>query len=197
MSKHILILAGDGIGPEIVKAAEQVLTRVNDQFNLGLTWEQGLLGGAAIDAHGSPYPDVTAAQAKNADAILLGAVGGPKWDNIERSIRPERGLLKIRSELNLFANLRPAILYPQLADASSLKPEIVAGLDILIVRELTGGIYFGQPRGFVNLRMVKNKVLTPTFMLSLKLSVLRKWLLKWLVYVVAKSVRLIKPTSLK
>jgi 3-isopropylmalate dehydrogenase len=147
MSKHILILAGDGIGPEIVKAAEQVLTRVNDQFNLGLTWEQGLLGGAAIDAHGSPYPDVTAAQAKNADAILLGAVGGPKWDNIERSIRPERGLLKIRSELNLFANLRPAILYPQLADASSLKPEIVAGLDILIVRELTGGIYFGQPRG--------------------------------------------------
>ena len=144
MSKHILILAGDGIGPEIVKAAEQVLTRVNDQFNLGLTWEQGLLGGAAIDAHGSPYPDVTAAQAKNADAILLGAVGGPKWDNIERSIRPERGLLKIRSELNLFANLRPAILYPQLADASSLKPEIVAGL---IVRELTGGIYFGQPRG--------------------------------------------------
>ncbi len=112
-----------------------------------MTWEQGLLGGAAIDAHGSPYPDVTSEQAKKADAILLGAVGGPKWDTIERSIRPERGLLKLRSELNLFANLRPAILYPQLADASSLKPEIVAGLDILIVRELTGGIYFGQPRG--------------------------------------------------
>ena len=147
MSKHILILAGDGIGPEIVNAAEQVLTRVNEKFNLGLTWEQGLLGGAAIDAHGSPYPEQTAAQAKKADAILLGAVGGPKWDSIERSIRPERGLLKIRSELNLFANLRPAILYPQLADASSLKPEIVSGLDILIVRELTGGIYFGQPRG--------------------------------------------------
>ena len=147
MSKHILILPGDGIGPEIVKAAEQVLTRVNEKFNLGLTWEQGLLGGAAIDAHGSPYPEVTAEQAKKADALLLGAVGGPKWDTIERSIRPERGLLKIRSELNLFANLRPAILYPQLADASSLKPEIVAGLDILIVRELTGGIYFGQPRG--------------------------------------------------
>ncbi len=147
MSKQILILAGDGIGPEIVKAAEQVLTRVNEKFNLDLTWEQGLLGGAAIDAHGSPYPDVTSEQAKKADAILLGAVGGPKWDTIERSIRPERGLLKLRSELNLFANLRPAILYPQLADASSLKPEIVAGLDILIVRELTGGIYFGQPRG--------------------------------------------------
>jgi 3-isopropylmalate dehydrogenase len=145
MSKQILILAGDGIGPEIVAAAEKVLTRVNEKFNLGLTWEHGLLGGAAIDAHGDPA--VTADQAKKADAILLGAVGGPKWDTIERSIRPERGLLKIRSELNLFANLRPAILYPQLADASSLKPEIVAGLDILIVRELTGGIYFGQPRG--------------------------------------------------
>ena len=147
MSKHILILAGDGIGPEIMAAAEQVLTAVNHRFDLGLSWEQGLLGGAAIDAHGQPLPDVTLEAAKRADAILLGAVGGPKWDNIERSIRPERGLLKIRSELNLFANLRPAILYPQLADASSLKPEIVSGLDILIVRELTGGIYFGQPRG--------------------------------------------------
>ena len=113
MSKHILILPGDGIGPEIVKAAEKVLARVNEKFNLGLTWEEGLLGGAAIDAHGSPYPEVTSEQAKRADALLLGAVGGPKWDTIERSIRPERGLLKLRSELNLFANLRPAILYPQ------------------------------------------------------------------------------------
>ena len=147
MTQQILILAGDGIGPEIVAAAEQVLATVNDQFNLGLTWTHGLLGGAAIDQYGEPYPAVTAQQAQQADAILLGAVGGPKWDTIERSIRPERGLLKIRSELNLFANLRPAILYPQLADASSLKPEVVSGLDILIVRELTGGIYFGQPRG--------------------------------------------------
>ena len=153
MSKQILILAGDGIGPEIVAAAEKVLTRVNEKFNLGFTWEHGLLGGSAIDAHGEPYPAITAEQAKKADAILLGAVGGPKWDAIERSIRPERGLLKIRSELNLFANLRPAILYPQLADASSLKPEIVSGLDILIVRELTGGIYFGQPRG---IRVLEN-----------------------------------------
>lgn len=147
MSNHILILAGDGIGPEIVSAAEQVLNAVNQKFALGLSWEHGLLGGAAIDAHGEPLPAVTLEAAQKADAILLGAVGGPKWDNIERSIRPERGLLKIRSALNLFANLRPAILYPQLADASSLKPEVVAGLDILIVRELTGGIYFGQPRG--------------------------------------------------
>ncbi len=147
MSKHILILAGDGIGPEIMAAAEQVLAVVNTKFNLDLTWSHGLLGGCAIDAHGVPLPDETLAAARAADAVLLGAVGGPKWDQIERSIRPERGLLKIRSALNLFANLRPAILYPQLAGASSLRPEIVAGLDILIVRELTGGIYFGQPRG--------------------------------------------------
>ncbi len=147
MSKHIVILAGDGIGPEIMAEAEKVLVAVNEKFGLGFTWEHQLLGGAAIDVHGVPLPDVTLEAAKKADAVLLGAVGGPKWDAIERSIRPERGLLKIRSELNLFANLRPAILYPQLASASSLKPEIVAGLDILIVRELTGGIYFGQPRG--------------------------------------------------
>lgn len=147
MSKQILILAGDGIGPEIMGAAEQVLAAVNQQFNLDLAWSHGLLGGCSIDAFGVPLADETLATARAADAILLGAVGGYKWDTIERSVRPERGLLKIRSELNLFANLRPAILYPQLADASSLKPEIVAGLDILIVRELTGGIYFGQPRG--------------------------------------------------
>ncbi len=147
MSKHIVVLAGDGIGPEIVGEAVKVLAAVNEKFSLGITWENQLLGGAAIDAHGVPLPDVTLEAARKADAVLLGAVGGPKWDTIERSIRPERGLLKIRSELNLFANLRPAILYPQLASASSLKLEIVSGLDILIVRELTGGIYFGQPRG--------------------------------------------------
>ncbi len=153
MTKHIVILAGDGIGPEIMAEAEKVLAKVNDQFGLGLSWSHELLGGCAIDAHGVPLPDVTLDAARKADAILLGAVGGPKWDQIERAIRPERGLLKIRSELNLFANLRPAILYPQLAHASSLKTELVAGLDILIVRELTGGIYFGQPRG---IRVLEN-----------------------------------------
>ncbi|WP_068858721.1 3-isopropylmalate dehydrogenase [Perlucidibaca aquatica] len=153
MTKHIVILAGDGIGPEIMAEAEKVLAKVNDQFGLGLSWSHELLGGCAIDTHGVPLPDVTLDAASKADAILLGAVGGPKWDQIERSIRPERGLLKIRSELNLFANLRPAILYPQLAHASSLKTELVAGLDILIVRELTGGIYFGQPRG---IRILEN-----------------------------------------
>lgn len=147
MSKKILILPGDGIGPEIVTQAVAVLEAVDKQFGLDLQLEQGLLGGAAIDELGEPCPTVTLDQAREAEAILLGAVGGPKWDNIDRAIRPERGLLKIRSELQLFGNLRPAILYPQLAAASSLKPEIVAGLDILIVRELTGGIYFGEPRG--------------------------------------------------
>ena len=148
MSKKVLILPGDGIGPEIVREARKVLSCVNGQFDLGLELDEQLVGGAAIDATGKPLPDETLAAARAADAILLGAVGGPKWDSIpDFAIRPEKGLLGIRSALGLFANLRPAILYPQLAHASSLKPEIVAGLDILIVRELTGGIYFGQPRG--------------------------------------------------
>ena len=146
-AKKILILPGDGIGPEIVAEAEKVLRVVNDKFHLGLLFDHALLGGSAIDACGVPYPDETHQKALASDAILLGAVGGPKWDKLDTSIRPEKGLLAIRSKLELFANLRPAILYPQLANASTLKPEIVSGLDILIVRELTGGIYFGQPRG--------------------------------------------------
>ncbi len=147
MSKTVLMLPGDGIGPEIVAEAEKVLHKVNEKFNLGLTFEQALVGGAAIDATGIPLPDETLDKARQADAILLGAVGGPKWDKLEMARRPEKGLLGLRSNLQLFANLRPAILYPQLASASSLKPEVVSGLDIMIVRELTGGIYFGQPRG--------------------------------------------------
>ncbi|MEH6578189.1 MAG: 3-isopropylmalate dehydrogenase [Amphritea sp.] len=148
MAKNVLILPGDGIGPEIVAQARRVLDLVNQQDDLGLELSEALVGGAAIDADGVPLPEATLEAAKAADAILLGAVGGPKWDtNPDFQIRPEKGLLGIRSNLGLFGNLRPAILYPQLADASSLKPEIVAGLDILIVRELTGGIYFGQPRG--------------------------------------------------
>ena len=143
----ILILPGDGIGPEIVAEAEKVLQLANQQFQLNLEFEQGLLGGQAVDQLGEPYPEQTQKQARSADAILLGAVGGPRWDSLERELRPERGLLKIRADLALFANLRPALLFPQLADASSLKPELVAGLDLLIVRELTGGIYFGEPRG--------------------------------------------------
>ncbi|GAB1266338.1 3-isopropylmalate dehydrogenase [Aurantivibrio infirmus] len=147
MSKKVLVLPGDGIGPEIIAEAVKVLECVNAKEDLGLQFETALLGGCGVDAFGEPLPRETLEKAQSADSILMGAVGGPKWDTIERSIRPEQGLLQLRSGLSLFANLRPAILYPQLADASSLKPEIVAGLDIMIVRELTGGIYFGQPRG--------------------------------------------------
>jgi len=147
MTHNVLVMPGDGIGPEIINEAVKVLQACNDKFGLGLSVDSALLGGAAIDATGGPLPEETLSKAKACDAILLGAVGGPKWDGLEMAIRPEKGLLGIRSELGLFGNLRPAILYPQLADASSLKPEIVSGLDILIVRELTGGIYFGQPRG--------------------------------------------------
>lgn len=153
MSKHILILEGDGIGPEIVAEARKVMDCVNDKYALGLTFENELMGGCAIDVHGVPLADSTLARARKADAILLGAVGGPKWDKLDRAIRPEKGLLKIRSQLGLYANLRPALLYPQLVDASSLKPEVVSGLDILIVRELAGGIYFGEPRG---IRVLEN-----------------------------------------
>jgi 3-isopropylmalate dehydrogenase len=147
MSKKVLVLPGDNIGPEIVTEAVKVLERVSEQFDLGIELDYAHLGGAALDAVGEPCPKETLDKARASDAILLGAVGGPQWDDVERHLRPEKGLLTIRSELDLFGNLRPAIMYPQLAHASSLKPEFVSGLDILIVRELVGGIYFGEPRG--------------------------------------------------
>lgn len=147
MTRKIAVLAGDGIGPEIMVEAIKVLNFLNAEMSLGLVFENALIGGAAYDAFGTPLPQQTLNLCKNADAVLLGAVGGPKWEPLAHAVRPERGLLGIRSELNLFSNLRPAILYPQLVDASTLKPEVVSGLDIMIVRELTGGIYFGQPRG--------------------------------------------------
>lgn len=147
MSRNVLVLPGDHIGPEIVAEAVKVLTRVDEKYSLGLELDYGLLGGGAFDKTGFPCPEETLTKARNADAILLGSVGGPEWDKVDRQSRPEKGLLTIRSSLDLFGNLRPAIMYPQLAHASSLKPEIVSGLDILIVRELVGGIYFGEPRG--------------------------------------------------
>lgn len=147
MPYQILILPGDGIGPEIIAEAVKVLECLRQEHRLDATLDYGLLGGRAVDELGSPYPEATRRQAHAANAILLGAVGGPKWESMDRPLRPERGLLAIRADLQLFANLRPAILYPQLAAASSLKPELVAGLDILIVRELNGDLYFGQPRG--------------------------------------------------
>jgi len=147
MTKKIAVLPGDGIGPEIVAEAVKVLACLRREFDFKVETHEALIGGAAIDAHGTPLPDQTLALAKQSDAVLLGAVGGPKWDAIETSKRPERGLLGLRAGLDLFANLRPAIMYPQLVNASALKPEVVAGLDIMIVRELTGGMYFGKPRG--------------------------------------------------
>jgi 3-isopropylmalate dehydrogenase len=139
----ICVLPGDGIGPEITAEAVRVLKALD----LKLEMEEALLGGCAVDASGNPYPEATQKLARAADAVLLGAVGGPQYDALPREQRPERGLLGIRKDLGLFANLRPAILYSELANASTLKPEVVSGLDILIIRELTGDIYFGQPRG--------------------------------------------------
>lgn len=143
----IAVLPGDGIGPEIVAQAVKVLNALN--LNIALT--EAPIGGAGYEASGDPLPDATLQLAKDSDAVLLGAVGDWKYDKLERHLRPERGLLRIRKELNLFANLRPALLYPELAGASTLKPEVVSGLDLMIVRELTGDIYFGQPRGISTL----------------------------------------------
>ncbi len=153
MTKKILLLPGDGIGPEIVKQAEKILKFFIDSGKLDAVLDTELLGGCAYDETGVPMPDETIAKAKASDAILMGAIGGWKYDTLPRELRPERGLLGIREALGLFANLRPAILFPQLAEASSLKPELVSGLDLMIVRELTGGIYFGQPRGIEERQM--------------------------------------------
>ena len=154
MSKNVLVMEGDGIGPEIIAEARKVLEVVSQQDNLELEFVEGMLGGRAYDKYGHPYPEETKVKARAADAILFGSVGGPQWDGkTERHLRPEAGLLDIRTDLDLFANLRPAITFAQLADASPLKPELVTGLDILIVRELTGGIYFGEPRG---IRVLEN-----------------------------------------
>ncbi len=147
MTKKIAILPGDGIGQEIVAEAVKVLEVLNSDFGLDIEMEEGLVGGAAYDETGSPLPDETLELCKASDSILLGAVGGYKWESLDIAVRPEKGLLGLRAGLDLFANLRPAILYPQLASASTLNPEVVSGLDLMIVRELTGGIYFGQPRG--------------------------------------------------
>nr|VFK27659.1 MAG: 3-isopropylmalate dehydrogenase [Candidatus Kentron sp. MB] len=145
--KKILLLPGDGVGPEVITQAEKVLNTLRAKGQLDVQIQHASIGGCAIDAYGTPFPDETLHQAKDADAVLLGAIGGPKWDTLQRHLRPEQGLLGLRAGLGVFANLRPAILHPRLVEASTLKPAIVSGLDILIVRELTGGIYFGVPRG--------------------------------------------------
>lgn len=147
----LLLLPGDGIGPEVVREAERVVNELNEHFGLGSRVEHGLVGGISCDTHGVPLTRETVECAKAADAVLMGAVGGPKWINVDYNKRPEQGLLNLRKELGLYANLRPARCFPALADASSLKRELVADLDILIVRELIGGVYYGTPRGIESL----------------------------------------------
>ncbi len=145
--RKFLLLPGDGIGPEVVGEVKKIINWFNNNKSLDFEIEEELVGGASYEEHGTPITDEVFYKALECEAIILGAVGGPKWDNLEFSKKPERALLKLRKELKLFANLRPAICFKQLVDASTLKPEIVSGLDIMIVRELTGGIYFGEPRG--------------------------------------------------
>ena len=145
--RKILLLPGDGIGPEVMAEVEKIINWFNSKKSLDFEIDKDLVGGAAYDKHGSPITDEAFYKAQESAAVILGAVGGPKWDNLDFSKKPERALLKLRKELKLFANLRPAICFKQLVDASSLKPELVSDLDLLFVRELTGGIYFGEPRG--------------------------------------------------
>ncbi len=146
-NRSLLLLPGDGIGPEVMDATRRVIDWFDRESRLNVDIGEALVGGASIDAHGTPLTDDTLERAKSVDAVLFGAVGGPRWDGLDFSMRPERALLGLRKEMELFANLRPAVVYPALSHASSLKPGIVSGLDIMIVRELTGGIYFGEPRG--------------------------------------------------
>ena len=147
----ILVLPGDGIGPEVVREGTELLRQVAGLYGFQVELEEGLVGGASIDAHGKPLTDSVLKLAKGSDAVLLGAMGGPKWDGLDYSIRPERALLALRQEMGLFANLRPVKLFSALASASTLKREVVEGTDLLVVRELTGGIYFGQPKGITKL----------------------------------------------
>ena len=151
MNYKIAVLPGDGIGPEVVREGTELLSRVAKLYDFSVEYEQGVVGGASIDAHGKPLTDSVLKLAQQSDAVLLGAMGGPKWDGLDYAIRPERALLALRQELGLFANLRPVKLFSALAAASTLKREVVEGTDLLVVRELTGGIYFGQPKGITKL----------------------------------------------
>lgn len=157
MTKNILILPGDGIGQETTAQTIRVIEHLNNYHNLNLEIDTDLVGGSSFDQHGTPLTDKVLDKAKSSDAILLGAVGGPKWDNVERHNRPEAGLLGLRKELELFANLRPAMVFDALASSSSLKEDLVSGLDIVIVRELTGGVYFGQPKEIIEYEPGKKK----------------------------------------
>ena len=148
--RKILLLPGDGIGPEVISEVKKIINWFNNKKSLDFEIDEDLAGGCSFDKHGTPITDEVFYKARESAVVMLGAVGGPKWDSVEFSKKPERALLKLRKELKLFANLRPAICFEQLVNASTLKPEIVSGLDIMIVRELTGGIYFGEPRGIIS-----------------------------------------------
>ena len=150
-SRKLLLLAGDGIGPESMAEVRKIIAYLNSDLKLGFETEEGLVGGCAYDAHGQAISDADMEKALASDAVLFGAVGGPKWDDVAYEVRPEAGLLRLRKEMELYANLRPAICYPALAHSSSLKPEVIEGLDILILRELTGGVYFGEPKEIIDL----------------------------------------------
>ncbi|MFC4624051.1 3-isopropylmalate dehydrogenase [Daeguia caeni] len=150
-TRKLLLLPGDGIGPEAMAEVRKIIAYLNSDLHLGFETEEGLVGGSAYDAHGQAISEEDMQKALNADAVLFGAVGGPKWDNVPYEVRPEAGLLRLRKDMGLYANLRPAICYPALAGSSSLKPEVVEGLDILIMRELTGGVYFGEPKEIIDL----------------------------------------------
>ena len=150
-NKRLLILPGDGIGPEVMGEVRRIIDWMEKRRAATFDVKEGLVGGASYDVHGTPITDETMAQAMEADAVLLGAVGGPKWDDLPFADKPERGLLRLRKDMDLFANLRPAVVFDALADASTLKEEVIRGLDIMIVRELTGGLYFGEPRGIEDL----------------------------------------------
>ncbi len=151
MAKNLFLLPGDGIGPEAMGEVRKIIAYMNGAMKADFSLDEGLVGGSAYDAHGVAISEEDMAKAMAADAVLFGAVGGPKWDAVPYEVRPEAGLLRLRKDMELFANLRPAICYPALASASSLKPELVEGLDILIVRELTGGVYFGEPKEIIDL----------------------------------------------
>src|SRR3954471_14969259 len=150
-ARNLFLLPGDGIGPEAMGEVRKIIAHMNEAMGADFVLEEGLVGGSAYDAHGAAISEDDMAKAMAADAVLFGAVGGPKWDDVPYEVRPEAGLLRLRKDMELFANLRPAICYPALSDASSLKPELVEGLDILIVRELTGGVYFGEPKEIIDL----------------------------------------------
>jgi 3-isopropylmalate dehydrogenase len=150
-TRNLFLLPGDGIGPEAMGEVRKIIAYMNEEMSAGFTTDEGLVGGSAYDAHGAAISEADMQKALAADAVLFGAVGGPKWDDVAYEVRPEAGLLRLRKDLELFANLRPAICYPALANASSLKPELVEGLDILIIRELTGGVYFGEPKTITDL----------------------------------------------